>query len=149
MTSVAAHVQSLQHGHERSGDDRTGLSLGEGQHQRAAAPRDIPRLLRPDRETAEGERRVSFARWGLPSLKDAPTDKRNIGNTNIRHPWYADWKGYLGVEHRCLVPFNRFAEPITGPDGKNAGNAWFAFGEEAPLSFFAGLRTHWFGTRRV
>ncbi|MBL8599229.1 MAG: SOS response-associated peptidase family protein [Devosia sp.] len=94
------------------------------------------------------DRVVSLARWGLPSLLDAPTEKRNIGTTNIRRPWLDDWKGYLSIEHRCLVPFNRFSEPITGPDGKNAGNAWFSFGEEAPLSFFAGLRTSWHGTRR-
>ena len=93
------------------------------------------------------ERIVSFARWGLPSLKDAPTDKPNRGTTNIRHPWFDDWKGYLGVEHRCLVPFNRFSEPMKLADG-SSGNAWFAFGEEAPLSFFAGLRTSWHGTRR-
>ena len=99
------------------------------------------------REAKEGERRVSLARWGLPSLKDAPTEKPNRGTTNIRHPWYEDWKGYLGVEHRCLVPFNRFSEPMKLADG-SSGNAWFAFGEEAPLSFFAGLRTSWHGTRR-
>jgi putative SOS response-associated peptidase YedK len=99
------------------------------------------------REVEEGERRVSLARWGLPSLKDAPTEKPNRGTTNIRHPWFDDWKGYLGVEHRCLVPFNRFAEPMKLADG-SSGNAWFAFAEEAPLSFFAGLRTAWHGTRR-
>lgn len=120
------------------------------------ANRNLPPLygIYPDyfapivREAAEGDRIVSLARWGLPSLKDAPTEKPNRGTTNIRHPWFADWKGYLGVEHRCLVPFNRFSEPITRPDGKNAGNAWYAFGDEAPLSFFAGLRTSWHGTRR-
>jgi putative SOS response-associated peptidase YedK len=101
------------------------------------------------RDAAEGERRVSLARWGLPSLRDALSDKRNIGVTNIRRPWLEDWRGYLGVEHRCLIPFNRFAEPITGPDGKNAGNAWFSFGDDAPLSFFAGLRTSWHGMRRT
>jgi hypothetical protein len=61
---------------------------------------------------AEGKRRIGLARWGLPYLKDAPTEKPNRGTTNIRHPWYEDWKGYLGVEHRRLVPFNRFSEPM-------------------------------------
>jgi putative SOS response-associated peptidase YedK len=119
------------------------------------AQRNFPPLygIYPDyfapiiREAEEGERRVSLARWGLPSLKDAPTEKPNRGTTNIRHPWFEDWKGYLGVEHRCLVPFNRFAEPMKLADG-SSGNAWFAFGDEAPLSFFAGLRTSWHGTRR-
>jgi putative SOS response-associated peptidase YedK len=52
---------------------------------------------------------LSLARWGLPSLKDAPTDNPDKGTTNIRHPWFDDWKGYLGVEHRCLVPFDSFS----------------------------------------
>src|ERR1044071_9184925 len=81
------------------------------------AERNFPPLygIYPDyfapiiREAKEGERRVSLARWGLPSLKDAPTEKPNRGTTNIRHPWFDDWKGYLGPEHRCLVPLNRFA----------------------------------------
>ena len=60
---------------------------------------------------AQGEREIVLARWGLPSLKDQPTEKPNRGTTNVRHPWFDDWKGYLGTEHRCLVPLNRFAEP--------------------------------------
>jgi putative SOS response-associated peptidase YedK len=90
---------------------------------------------------------ISLARWGLPSLKDPVTEKPNRGNTNIRHPWIDDWKGYLGVEHRCLVPVNRFAEPTKLEDG-TSGNAWFALDESQPLMFFAGLRTSWHGTRR-
>ncbi len=45
------------------------------------------------------------------------------------------------------MPFNRFSEPTKLPDGKS-GNAWFAFGEEAPVAFFAGLWTPWHGVRR-
>lgn len=95
-----------------------------------------------------GENRVgSLARWGLPSLKDPPTEKVNKGTTNVRHPWFGDWKGYLGLEHRCLVPINHFAEPTTLPDG-STGNAWFALADDSPVTFFAGLRTSWHGTRR-
>lgn len=96
-----------------------------------------------------GERRMmKLARWGLPSLKD-PVDpaKVNKGTTNIRHPWFDDWKGYLGPEHRCLVPFNRFSEPTKLPDGKS-GWAWFGLDADAPVGFFAGLWTTWHGTRR-
>lgn len=75
------------------------------------------------------------------------TEKPNRGNTNIGHPWIDDWKGYLGPEHRCLVPSNRFAEPTKLEDG-STGNAWFALDESEPLSFFAGLRTSWQGVRR-
>jgi putative SOS response-associated peptidase YedK len=46
----------------------------------------------------------------MPSLvKHVPPDKTNIGTTNIRHAYFKDWEGYLGVEHRCLVPLTRFA----------------------------------------
>ncbi len=59
----------------------------------------------------------------------------------------ARWEGYLGVEHRCLVPLNRFAEPCKLDDG-SSGNAWFALNKDEPLTFFAGLWTEWKGTRR-
>ncbi len=96
---------------------------------------------------AAGQREVVMARWGLPSLKDEPTEKPNRGTTNVRHPWYADWKGYLGVEHRCIVPLTRFSEPCKLEDG-SSGNAWFALSKDEPLTFFAGLFTEWTGTRR-
>lgn len=106
-----------------------------------------PDYFAPIVHDSDRGRVMRLARWDLPSLKDAPTNKPNRGTTNIRHPWFDDWKGYLGPENRCLVPFNRFSEPTKLPDGKS-GNAWFAFGEEAPVSFFAGLWTSWDGTRR-
>jgi len=93
------------------------------------------------------EREIVLARWGLPSLKDQPTDKPNRGTTNVRHPWYDDWKGYLGPAHRCLVPFTRFSEPTKLDDG-TSGNAWFALDPSEPIAFFAGLWTAWHGTRR-
>lgn len=100
------------------------------------------------RLNADGEREIVLARWGLPSLKDAPAiEKPNRGTTNVRHPWFADWKGYLGVEHRCLVPLTRFAEPCKLDDG-SSGNAWFALSKDEPLTFFAGLWTEQHGMRR-
>jgi len=95
----------------------------------------------------DGQRVMSLARWGLPSLKDPVTEKPNRGTTNIRHPWYEDRKGYVGPEHRCLVPLNRFSEPTVLEDG-TSGNAWFALDDSEPVTFFAGLRTSWTGTRR-
>jgi putative SOS response-associated peptidase YedK len=106
-----------------------------------------PDYFAPVAVQGDDGRKMKLARWGLPSLKDAPTDKVNKGNTNIRNPHFEDWRGYLGPEHRCLVPWNRFSEP-TKLEGGVSGNAWFAFGEEAPVSFFAGLWTPWHGTRR-
>ena len=99
------------------------------------------------RLNSAGEREIVLARWGLPSLKDQPTEKPNRGTTNVRHPWFDDWKGYLGIEHRCLVPLTRFAEPTKLDDG-SSGNAWFALSKDEPLTFFAGLYTEWTGTRR-
>ena len=90
---------------------------------------------------------VQLARWGLPSLKDPVTDKPNRGTTNIRHPWFDDWKGYLEVQNRCLVPVTRFAEPTKLEEG-SSGNAWFALDESEPVTYFAGLWTAWHGTRR-
>ena len=106
-----------------------------------------PDYFAPICKAVDGERVMNLARWGLPSLKDAPSDKVNKGTTNVRHPWFEDWKGYLGPEHRCLVPWNRFSEPTKLEDGKT-GWAWFAHSDDAPVSFFAGLWTLWHGTRR-
>jgi putative SOS response-associated peptidase YedK len=106
-----------------------------------------PDYFAPIGHMKDGRRVMRLARWGLPSLKDTAPDKVNKGSTNIRHPWFDDWKGYLGVEHRCLVPLNRFAEPTKLPDGATA-NAWFAQDESAPVMFFAGMWTQWHGVRR-
>jgi putative SOS response-associated peptidase YedK len=92
-------------------------------------------------------RGLILSRWGLVSLTDLPSDKPNRGNTNVRNPWFNDWKGYLGTEHRCLVPFTRFSEPTKLDDG-SSGNAWFAFDKSEPPAFFAGFWTTWHGTRR-
>ncbi len=95
------------------------------------AVRNVPPLsIYPDYNApivrqVDDRRVISLARWGLPSLKDPMTDKVNKGTTNVRHPWFDDWKGYLGVEYRCLVPFDSFAEPTKLADG-TSGNAWFA-----------------------
>lgn len=63
------------------------------------AMRNIPVLhaIYPDYTSPvikqRGDQRVlGFGRWGLPSLKDAVTDKPNRGTANIRHPWFGDWR---------------------------------------------------------
>ena len=86
-------------------------------------------------------------RWGLPSLKWVDNGKPDKGNTNVRHPWFDDWNGYLGTQNRCLVPVTSFAEPTKLDDGKS-GNAWFSLEDGDPLFFFAGFWTPWRGMRR-
>lgn len=110
-------------------------------------PGIYPDYFAPIVRAKSNEREIVLARWGLPSLLDAPTEEPNRGTTNIRHPWFDDWKGYLGVEHRCLVPMTRFAEPTKLEDG-SSGNAWFALDPSQPVTCFAGLWTTWRGTRR-
>jgi putative SOS response-associated peptidase YedK len=110
-------------------------------------PGIFPDFVAPIVRDKDGERVATFARWGLPSLKWTDDGKPHKGTTNVRHPWFDDWKGYLGVENRCLVPFTSFSEPTKLSDGKS-GNAWFALNDEQPLLFFAGLWTPWRGMRR-
>ncbi len=93
----------------------------------------------------DGGRHLVRARWGMPSpafaLRGKQTDR---GLTNIRNTTSPHWRPYLTPGHRCLVPFDAFAEPA------GAGTvAWFTLGPERPLACFAGVWTHWSGTRRL
>jgi putative SOS response-associated peptidase YedK len=74
------------------------------------------------------------------ALEGKKTDR---GVTNIRNTGSPHWRRWLGVEHRCLVPFDAFAEP--GPGGP----VWFALGEDRPLGFFAGMWTSWTSVRKL
>lgn len=113
---------------------------------------------------------LAMTRWGMPSpffvIEKAATlraDKLaakgkavdmaqmlrmepSTGNTNIRDTKYAHWQKFLGVEHRCLVPFTSFSE-----FNKDAGgDIWFALGEDRPLAFFAGVWTpQWRSVRKI
>jgi putative SOS response-associated peptidase YedK len=100
------------------------------------------------RNGAEG-RELAKARWGMPSsskaLMDAakkraeklqakgkPVDFKELlrmepdgGTTNIRNVTSKHWTRWLGVENRCVVPFNSFSE-FKKAEG---GDVWFAFDE--------------------
>lgn len=99
------------------------------------------------RNTKEG-RELALMRWGMPSpafaLKGKKTDR---GVTNIRNTASPHWRPWLGVSHRCLVPFTAFSEYGT-KDGRKVP-VWFALNENRPLAFFAGLWTNWTSTRKV
>jgi putative SOS response-associated peptidase YedK len=87
--------------------------------------------------TRDGEAHVlRLARWGLPSPPQFHS-KSGIdrGVTNVRNTGSPHWRRWLGPQHRCLVPLDRFAEPRAG---KGAGNAWFRLVDDRP-AFFAGF----------
>lgn len=87
----------------------------------------------------DGGRIMANARWGMPSpvfaLKGRNSDP---GVTNIRNTSSPHWRRWLGVAHRCLVPFTAFSEPENGPPGQRPP-VWFAFNDSRPVAFFAGL----------
>jgi hypothetical protein len=59
------------------------------------------------------------------------------------------WRGWLTPGHRCLVPFNSFAEyaPETNPETKKRDVVWFALNDDRPLCAFAGIWTTFKGDR--
>ena len=125
-----------------------------------------------------GTRELAKVRWGLPSSKKAlldATSKRadklrakgkdiddevfaellrmepDRGTTNVRNTASRHWTRWLGVEHRCVVPFTSFAEP--DPKNRHGGpipNAWFAVDESCPVAVFAGIWVpQWTSVRKV
>jgi putative SOS response-associated peptidase YedK len=100
------------------------------------------------RNSAAG-RELAMARWGIPtSPKFVEGKKSDPGVTNIRNATSPHWRRWLGVESRCLVPFNSFAEPDNGTFGGRAP-VWFAFDETRPLACFAGIWTRWTSVRKA
>jgi putative SOS response-associated peptidase YedK len=120
------------------------------------------------RNGTEG-RELATARWGMPSsskaLMDAtkkraeklqakgkPVDFKELlrmepdgGTTNIRNVKSKHWTRWLGVENRCVVPFNSFSE-FNKAEG---GDIWFTLDETRPLACFAGIWTNWTSVRKV
>ena len=116
-----------------------------------------------------GKRELVMARWGMPSsqfalmqsakkraakleAKGETVDFKQLlrmepdsGTTNIRNTESNHWKRWLGVEHRCVVPFTSFSEfnKVYG------GDVWFALDESRPLAFFAGIWCNWTSVRKV
>lgn len=102
------------------------------------------------RHRAGGGLQLSLARWGMPTPPQFLVGKRtDPGVTNIRNLSSPHWRRWLGVEHRCLVPFTSFAEPDSRLALTNGKPIWFALGPDRPLAFFAGLRTEWTSTRKL
>jgi putative SOS response-associated peptidase YedK len=100
------------------------------------------------RDRPEG-RALSMARWGMPSPSSVLVGKKSDpGVTNVRNVESAHWRRWLGPENRCVVPFTSFSENEVLPDGRRPP-VWFAFSEDRPLAFFAGIWTRWTSVRKV
>ncbi len=102
------------------------------------------------RHGTQGGWQLTKARWGMPTpatfLKGKRTDS---GVTNIRNTASAHWRRWLGVEHRCLVPFTSFSELDQRAGSPRNHPIWFALAEDRPLAFFAGLHTEWTSVRKL
>ena len=121
------------------------------------------------RNAPDGARELALARWGMPSSAQAlyqaamrRADKLRAkgqeidlhklvkqepdsGTTNIRNGKSRHWTRWLGVEHRCLVPFTSFSEF----NREAGGDIWFALAEDRPLAVFAGLWCNWTSVRKI
>ena len=127
--------------------------LARAMHDRTGNLPPLPGIF-PDygapivREGEEG-RELVLARWGMPSPLFALKGKKvDAGVTNIRNVSSLHWRRWLGPANRCLVPFTAFSESELSPGGSRQP-VWFAFDEERPLAFFAGIWTRWTSVRKL
>ncbi len=133
-------------------------------------PGIFPDYQAPIIRNEEGGARLAMTRWGMPSSKKALLDAATIradklrakgkdvdfpallaaepdkGTTNVRKTESRHWQPWLGVGSRCLVPFTSFSEF----DWSTKQDTWFAFGEDRPLAFFAGIwAPQWTSVRKI
>lgn len=133
-------------------------------------PGIFPDYAAPIIRNEGGAPTLSMTRWGMPSSRKAQLDAAKAraeklrakgkevdfdlllrmepdkGTTNVRNTSSAHWKRWLGVNSRCLVPFTSFSEFDWGAKQ----DVWFAFGEERPTAFFAGIWTpQWTSVRKI
>jgi putative SOS response-associated peptidase YedK len=108
-------------------------------------PGVFPDYPAPVIRESEGGREMVMMRWGMPP----PPRSGGPPVTNIRNTSSPHWRTWLRPEHRCLVPFNSFAEhaPEPNPETKKKDVVWFAHGDDRPLSSFAGIWTEFKGDR--
>ena len=74
--------------------------------------------------------------------------KTDPGVTNIRNTKSPHWRRWLDAESRCVVPFTGFSENELSPGGLRQP-IWFAFNDDRPLAFFAGIWTRWTSVRKL
>ena len=101
------------------------------------------------RTGSDGIRELAMARWGMPSPAFALQGKKvDKGITNVRNTGSPHWRRWLTPASRCLVPFTSFSEPGINAACKSEP-VWFAFSDDRPLGFFAGIQTRWTATRKL
>jgi putative SOS response-associated peptidase YedK len=101
------------------------------------------------RNAPDGVRELTMARWGMPSPAFALVNKKtDPGVTNVRNAKSPHWRRWLGVPSRCVVPLTSFSENEVLPNGSRPP-VWFAFDDDRPLAFFAGIWTRWTSVRKV
>jgi putative SOS response-associated peptidase YedK len=104
-------------------------------------PGPLPSVRAHRRNSADGERELVMARWGMPG----PPQFGGQPVTNIRNVASPHWRGWLSARTRCLVPATSFCEYADTKPRKTP--TWFALSEDRPLFAFAGLWTRWQGVR--
>ena len=97
------------------------------------------------RNSADGERELVNLTWGMPSPPTVTNGRPDYGVTNIRNLDSPHWRGWTGVNNRCLVPWTAFCEYEDTRPKKTA--RWFTIDDQQPLAFFAGIWTPWKGAR--
>lgn len=112
-------------------------------------PGVFPDYWAPIARNGQHGRELAKARWGMPTPpQHLGARKSDPGITNIRNVNSSHWRIWLGVEHRCVVPFTSFSENEALPDGTHPP-MWFAFDESRPLAFFAGIWATCTSVRKV
>jgi putative SOS response-associated peptidase YedK len=105
-------------------------------------PGIFPAQLAPIiRTSAEGQRKLVMARWGMPG----PPLYGAAPVTNIRNVSSPHWRGWPGARNRCLVPATSFCEYAdTRPARRPFGSPRPRIGR---LFAYAGLWASWCGVR--
>ncbi|MCC2095993.1 MAG: SOS response-associated peptidase [Hyphomicrobiales bacterium] len=164
MTSNIEAIRALVKHLDRISD------VGNLRPQRAI----FPDFLAPIVRNTEAGRELAMVRWGMPTPNfvlfqkakkraEAITKKRgqalsdaefkellakepDRGVTNVRNTQSKHWQSWLEPRFRCVVPFTSFSE-FSKDDG---GDIWFAFDDDRPLAFFAGIwAPQWTSVRKV
>jgi len=112
-------------------------------------PDIYPAYAAPIVRNGKHGRELVLARWGIPSPAFALKGRKvERCVTNIRNTASPHWRRWLGVPHRCVVPFTAFSEQSRQKDG-SFRPVWFAADETRPLRFFAGIWTSWTSVRKL